>query len=221
MDASHGVQNLGPDRVQHHGEQLIVQTGREMDDWVVRNYRKTTILFEGRRYYIARKEVLSPGRISYFLEQWPERSNEMPGKTIFYDLEYVQERDRTFLLEQRHAWQRYLLLPFLPLIGFLFSPTKQRIEDSYGISARTTTLFSIWAELVGFLSLGVLAYAFAFANLYFLGWSLSFFDVYFLATYVIGSILLLVDVAMRYSSMLKEDLSPLGLFEWVFRWRRR
>src|SRR5437867_2993898 len=124
MDASHGVQNLGPDRVQQRGEQLIVQTGRDMDDWAVRDYRKTAILFEGKRYFIARKQVLSARRISYFLEPWPERSNEMPGRTISYDLNYVQERERTLQLVQRLAWQRYLLFPLLPLIGFLFSPTK-------------------------------------------------------------------------------------------------
>jgi len=46
-------------------------------------------------------------------------------------------------------------------------------------------------------------------------------------TYIPGfialTLMLLVDVAMRYGSYLREEVNPLGAFEWVWAWiwRRR
>ena len=94
----------------------------------------------------------------------------------------------------------YVLYHMRFLIGFLPSGTKARIETNFGVSARDATMISIVIELMLF---------FASTGLWLLVSSITAFMVF--------TTILFTDIVMRYDSYLRDERSPLGLFEWVWR----
>ena len=102
-----------------------------------------------------------------------------------------------------------------PLIGLMPSAAKLRIEAEFGISARSATFFSLWLEVCIFLGLGVLVSAFAYAGMYALAASGTIVGPYLLLGLIVVEAALLIDLIMRYSSYLQEDLSPCGFYEWI------
>jgi hypothetical protein len=110
------------------------------------------------------------------------------------------------------------LLPLKPLFGFLPSGIKSDIEAKFGISARSSTFFSIWLELVGFFLVGIITWVYVYEGLSAMAESLapSRGNLAFTIAVVV---VLLVDVIFRYGSYLREDRSPYGFCEWLLRRR--
>jgi len=110
------------------------------------------------------------------------------------------------------------------LIGFLPSGVKAKIEAKFGVSARNATSISIFIELLLFFLSGAILQISAFGAMYGFGVSGSArMFVTFIPVFIVLTLMLLVDVAMRYGSYLREETNPLGAFEWVWAWiwRRR
>lgn len=59
---------LGDDRVVRKGEQVNIHTNVDMPDWMVRSYRRPAIFFEGKKYFLGRKDTSTYRRIRYQLD---------------------------------------------------------------------------------------------------------------------------------------------------------
>jgi hypothetical protein len=210
--------NVGPDRLYKTRDRLVVTSRDDMPDWSVRAYRRTQIVFDEQPYFVARRDGPADGRFTYVLEPWTEELRDLPGKVIHYDGAYVAERDSVAERQSKLEMGRLLLLPFTPLVGLLFSRTKLRVEQVFGISARRATFLSIWFELAVFFMLGLAAWAQTYGGLYATATG-GTLEVPLGAASALD-IVVLIDVVMRYSSMLRDDPAPIGFLEWVFRRRR-
>jgi len=190
---------LGEDRILRKGERLSVYSKVDMDEWQVRQNRKTIICINDDVWHIVGKQF-SANEVCYLLEPWTDLTNEIPGRIIRYDEEYVRNRDEA--LKKRRLKNRIgsVLYHMRFLTGFLPSGTKAGIETDFGVSARDATMISIIIELLLF---------FASTGLWLL---ISAIDVF-----IVFTIILFTDIIIRYGSYLRDDRSPLGLFEWVWR----
>lgn len=215
--ASHRV--VGSDHIVFKDGRLIIHTRADMPDWQVRSFRRPRIIFEDQDYYIVQKDNPSGSEFRYFLEPWSEHFDDLPGKTVRYDEEYVRQRDSTLRAERKAENVSIVLLIFKPFIGFLFSDTKRRIEQRYGITSKSATTFSIYLEGFAALTLFVLFTISVLVGLLgpiFAGQEISLFKNTYLAAAIL---ILLPDLVARYSKSLKEEFSPPGFYEWMIRRR--
>jgi hypothetical protein len=199
----------------------IVYSRVEMEDWKVRSYRRTRIVYDGRPYFISKSDRPSKDQFRYFLEPWPEESEEIPGKTLRYDDEFVIRRD-TLLRMERKAERVSLGLRLLkPLIGLLFSETKLRIEQHYGIPSKRASRLSVVLELFVLILHAVWLNISIFVSLF----SMAYGGRPALLggrSYLITVVLILIpDIVVRYSRFMKEEYSPPGFYEWLFRRRKK
>ncbi len=215
---SHKV--LASDHVLFKGGQVIVHTQLEMKDWELRKYRRTQILFEGNPYCIVHIDASARGEIRYFLEPWGPNLDDIPGKTIRYDENFVRERDRALKEQKKAERHGYFLVALTPLLGLLYSGLKRRIEDQYGISARISTRLSLYLEGFCLLASGVTVTIFTLAagiGPAFGAEGIGMPGSWFLPLFIL---VLVPDFLMRYSSSLKDESSPPGFYEWLIRSRR-
>jgi len=210
-----GTRVWGTDRIVPRGDKLVVYSSVDMHDWQVRRYRRPAIIVDGVTYFVAKKEAGENKEVRYVLEPWPENFRDLAGRRIHYDEEYVRARDAARAEMRRRDLVYSLLLALKPLIGLMPSAAKLRIEAEFGISARSATFFSLWLEVCIFLGLGVLVSAFAYAGMYALAASGTIVGPYLLLGLIVVEAALLIDLIMRYSSYLQEDLSPCGFYEWI------
>jgi hypothetical protein len=187
-----------------------------MPDWQARKYRRIAVVLKGSTYFIAGKETFDRRTTRYVLEPWPESHNELPGKTIQYDENYVRTRDRARWEGRRREIESFILRPLKPLIGFLPSNIKTRIDARWGISARSATFFSLWAEMFGFLAIGVANMINVYAHLR----SAGILTPGQVAILLPIEGLLLIDLAVRYGNYLSAARAQYGIGEWIFRRRR-
>ena len=213
-------QVYGRDRIIRRGHQLMIIAAVDMPEWEVRKNRKIAILVGTTIWWIAGKTDSERGSVRYTLEPWDQYLNQIPGRTIRYDAEYVRQRDED--LKSRKICRRWsdALVLIKPLIGFLPSQIKVRIEERYDISARSATFLSLFIQLLVCFSLGAGVEIFAFAGL---RGAIQGMDVglAFLACAIPLLLLLLADMMMRYHNYLSETRSPYGFCEWVIRLRRK
>lgn len=209
-------------------EELRVHTAAEMSGWLVRPYRRTAVFFQGRRYYIADKVVLGNRTIRYLLKPWAEL-HDLPGNIIYYDEDYVRERDETNRIQRRRFAQRVVwligLFPLVPIIGFLWAPTKTKIEKKVGVSSKTATISSLVVEYICLLSCSVLLQVTIWAalagrvfgqSLFFLnpGQQIFFFNPLF---FVLPIVLIVPDIVMRADKLMRKSSFYPGFYEWLFR----
>jgi len=136
----------GRDRIFRHGQRLIVIAAVDMPEWEVRKNRKTVILVGTTIWWVAGKERSGRGSVRCTLEPWDEHLNQIAGRTIRYDAEYVRQRDEDLKLWRICKRRSDALVLVKPLIGFLPSGIKVRIEELYDISARSTTFASLFVQ---------------------------------------------------------------------------
>ena len=215
---------MGVDRILRNGEQLVVCSKADMDEWEVQEKRKTVIYINNEVWRLVGKQFYTKNEVRYLLEPWPDAMREIPGRVIRYGEKYVKSRDealRKMMFTSRISIVLYLLTP---LIGFLPSPVKTKIEADFGIPARSATFISIYIELLLFFALGALIQIFSYGGL--MGQQLSehgsgidpTFFVKNLPFSITSLLVLLSDLVLRYSSYLRDEHSPLGVFEWIWAW---
>ena len=193
---------VGPDVVRVEGGILAVYSRRDMSDWVVREYCQPAIWFQDQKFFLrSRQRVRGRRRWKYSLCPWPAEDLQSPPYAISYSELYVSEREREFRSEHAVGLGRCLLLPFYPLLGFLWSEMKDDLA-ALGFNARSLTSISIMIELGGAMVLGIFIGCLGF-------WS------------VLNVLLFLglgLDAVFRFDSVLRDHRRQLGLLEWCFRW---
>jgi hypothetical protein len=204
----------GEDRIVRRGEQLIVCSKVDMDEWQVQQTRKTVIYINDEVWCLVGKQYTTTKEVRYLLDPWPEHFKEIPGRIIRYDEEYVRTRNEAEKKRKIEAGVGPILYHLRALIGFLPSRVKSRIEAEFGVPARNATFISIIIELFLFLVLGAFLQIFTYGAMRLPQLSVSI--PYFLVPVLVS----FADLVMRYHSYLREDASPWGLFEWVVWWKR-
>ena len=199
---------VGQDRIIRQGGRLVVCSNVDMDEWQVQGTRKTAIIIDDEVWCLVGKQYTDTNNVQYFLEPYSDYLSQLPGRRIRYDEEYVrtwEEADKKRKLEYRGD---ILLYPFKGIIGFLPSRLKAAIEKKFGIPAMNATLISIMIEFFIFVVFG------------FFGWVFYIFVPPLSWVYWIVP-MLFVDLIFRYDSYFREDASPLGFYEWFFRFLYR
>ena len=222
MSTTYCLLNFGQDRVTSRGEQLVVHSATDMPDWQVQQNRRTAIIIGDQVWCLAGKEISETGGVRYILDPWPEYVNQIPGRRIRYGAEYVESRDKEEKMKKLRSRQAAFLQPFRMFIGFLPSAVKSTIEERYGISARSSTSISIWIELALFFPAGTLATIFFFTGMHQVAETndLGTVSIDPHIIWMLISIVLIVDVVVRYDSYWRDDRSPYGFAEWLFHRRR-
>jgi len=210
MNGSSFPRKVGEDRILRRGDQLVVCSKADMDEWQIRENRKTAIFIDDEVWCLVEKQFTDDREVRYVLDPWPDYLRHIPGRKIRYDEAYVRickELDSKRRIENRYG----PLLSFLKwIIGFLPSRLKSFTEGKFGVPARNASFISIVIELHLFFLIGFMLLIFTFAGFHANSLWLS---VPFL---ILCVIVLTPDLVMRYDSYIRGDASPLGLFEWYF-----
>ena len=227
---------VGPDRVTLSPRQVIIEAVRLMPDWQVREFKPSPIYFEDRKYrLIAKQPAEKPFAIRYVLEPCPESGLDA-GKTFFtYDAESVAERDGGHREGAKTEVASKALLPLYPMLGFLWSGTQRRLEK-FGFVSHSITGISVFVGFClvflhtvsavilinsslrsGKLALGGLIRLMSNSN----ELSLGPVALPILWLDVVLEVALIVDVAMRYTYLSRDDQWCGGFLEWVFRRNNR
>lgn len=205
--------NVGPDIVRVGDRIVTVLAMRPMADWTVREFCRVPIFFRDHKFYLKRKTAgPTPYAFTYDLEPWfPELGLESPLK-IFYDEEYVAERDRDSRRSRQHDHLHSVLFSFYPFLGFFWSGFKERVLGPIGFEAVDITEASIMIEFGAFLLEAVFRFYFhsGFIGVMFSERLLFWLDWVLL----LG---LPLDCGIRYGRIIRGDHFPVGLFEWLFR----
>jgi hypothetical protein len=197
--------SVGSDYVRREGDYLVIYSSADMPDWYAREFRKQAIFFEGLRFFVAEKTVVGEKEFRYALSPWPEDLQDMPSRVVHYDEDFVRARDRALREMRKDQYWELILFLIKPLIGFLPSSYKLRIQGKYGIDPEQATAYSLWIEyMLLFVDGGLLV----------IGSFTTIFNIF----YLIGIIfLLLPDVIVRYNNSLKDEKILYGFYEWLFK----
>ena len=176
------------------GEQLVVCSKVDMDEWEIRDNRKTAIFIDDEVWCLVEKQFTDNKEVRYILDPWPEYGRQIPGRRIRYDKEYV--RACRELDEKRKIENRYgpILSLFKWIIGFLPSRMKASVEEKFGVPARNATFISIIVELYLFFVFGFLLLIFTFASFHVRS------IVFSIPSLIRLVIILSLDLVMRYDS---------------------
>ena len=205
---------VGEDRILRSGEQLVVCSKVDMEEWEVRQNRKTAIFVDEEPWCLVGRQYTASKEVHYLLEPWTEYLKQIPGRKIRYDAEYVRARD---LAERKRKIENGvgpLLFHLRGLIGFVPSPLKTCIEENFGVPARNATFISMIIELFLFFGAGAMLQVFAY------GAMRAPLLVYAVPSLLSLTIVIFVDLVMRYDSYCREDASPWGTLEWLFHLHR-
>ncbi|MCP3977955.1 MAG: hypothetical protein GY716_01310 [bacterium] len=207
---------VGPDRVTLEPDRLVVRSPADMDGWEVHPYRRPLIHFDDRTWRIAGKSQEGDGTFRYELRPWVPALGDVPTREIRYDADYVERRESLSRQHRAHAIAGPAILLLSPLLGFLGSGTKRRLE-AFGLNVRAATWHSIYLQCFVILCCGTLA-------------SISMMIVAQRQTppWSSGHLLLLaavvgLDVLFRVDRLIREDDYPPGFYQWLIprRGRRR
>ena len=205
---------IGDDRVMRRGEQLIVCSKVDMDEWQIQQNRKTVIFINDEAWCLVGKQYTATKEVHYLLDPWPEHLYQIAGRRIRYDDEYVRARNEAEKKRKIEDGFGPILFHLRAITGFLPSRVKSSLEERFGVPARNSTFISIIVELFLFFALG------AFLQICTYGSMRVPKLVVYIPPLIVLVVTTFVDLVMRYDSYLREDASPLGVFEWVFKLHR-
>ena len=157
-------QTMGEDRIVRRGEQLIVCSKMDMDEWRVQENRVTAIYINNESWCLVGKQYTVAKEVRYILDPWPEHLHRIPGRRIKYDEEYVRVRDEAERKRKIEEGVGPILYHLRGLIGFLPSRVKSGIEANFGVPARNATFISIIVELFLFFVLGAFLQIFTYGT---------------------------------------------------------
>ena len=190
--------NIGQDRVVVESDRLLVVSRANMDGWEVRRHRHTAIRFDGRIWRVSSRSAFAGGMVHYELIPLSEQEQDVAGSMIDYTPVYVERRDRE-ARSRRDRQRGFVLLGTVsPLVGFLGSRTKGRLEERYGIDPVRVTWHSMLVEYIVALAVLVLV---AFGGL----------------LLIPVAAMLIIDAVIRWDRILGGERLPPGFYEWLFR----
>ena len=205
---------MGTDVVQVTDDKVIVFASNEMPDWTVREFCVVPIHFRCHKFHLKRKAGGPPPyAFHYELGVWHAGLGMESNLPIYYDEDYVAERDRRVRAHKRHGHLHSALCAVYPFLGFGWSGFKERVLAVVGFDPIAVTEASI-----------MLAVAFWFLE----GLFVCYFQVGFLTVLfghrLLGLLdfplffLLPLDSAIRFGRVTSGDSTlPNGFLEWLFR----
>lgn len=180
-----------------------------MEDWEVRQHRHTLIRFVERTWRVAGKTT-AKGKTHYKLVPWTPADPDLVGREIDYNAEYVAARDQAPPEIRARSRVTGLLRWVSPLIGFLPGRTKARLEITHGIDPVATTFQSVFLEFL--ISLG----SFAISSIGQMIVAHEGHDAGISVKLWVGvGIVAILDAAMRYDRILREERPLPGFYEWL------
>jgi hypothetical protein len=222
---------VGPDLVTVTDREVIIDATHEMPDWQVRGFTRAPIYFRDKKYFLRQQEAgQRPYAVRYILDPWPEGYTQAVRSFFTYDEEAVAQREAGVKSGHIDDIGRAVLIIFYPLLGMLWSGTKEKLVR-FGFVPRTITGVSIFVSFGLFLLQGVFAKLQIMTSLRtgkiviggmiraFYGedyLNLGLFDVRVLWLDVVVLVVVFLDVLIRYSQHLRGDEeSPWGFAEWL------
>ncbi len=202
--------SVGSDHVQEDEGRVVVRTRTVMLDWAVQPYCRPRVHFRDKEYAITGKEKV--GReVVYSLSPW-SNPKELASSEIFYDEDYVKERDRARRMDLVSDTLRPFLIPLYAIVGFAPALWKARLEREYGVDARAATRYSVWLE-------GLTTFSCMVFLLIGLFIAIGGADLLPRGLLTLAILVLAPDTVMRIDSLLREHRWPSGFYEWSFRRR--
>lgn len=205
---SDALTQLGPDELVPADEGFVIRSPADMP-WSVREFCRTPIWYQDKKYYLHRKQFDEDRRcFVYDLRHWPSDHAQASSEEIFYDLAYIEERDRESDHNRKRDRWSLLLRPFYPLLGYAWSDYKNRVLVPMGFRPDSITRLSV------FVSFNI-----AFVTGIFVGWLRQGEPI------VMWSIMIVfgLDCAVRFTQSLHFDVEGhWGFLEWLLpsRWRK-
>ena len=221
---------VGPDLLTISGDEVIIDALHEMPDWQVREFARIPIYLEDFKYFLReRLPGQKPHVVRYVLERWPKDCKQPVHRFHSYDQAAVDEREAAIKTSRADDIGRAALLIFYPLLGMLWSGTKEKLAR-FGFVSRSITGVSIFVTFGLVMLQGVFAKMLimtslrtgkiviggmirAYASTDYL--NLGLFEVRILWLDVALLVLLFLDCIIRYSQHLNHAESPWGFLEWL------
>ena len=147
MESAGNILKVGADEVHFAGEFIIIHASREIADWMSREYCRSPIWFQGKKYFLAGKGPLeAPFAVRYKLAPWPAECHEESSISYVYDEALVAERDQDFKTGRVGHHANVLLTPLYPLLGFAWSGIKEKILAPWGFESKSITDASLMLQ---------------------------------------------------------------------------
>jgi hypothetical protein len=206
LKAQSKIIRIGPCEIWSCGEDLVLDSTIPLPDLVVCEFARPRVWFAEVCYYVSARSQSSdkPRLHRYVLTAWP-KADESRTRDIALTEEYFEvllaHRRRTF-------WENVafkLLVPFYPVLGFLWSPQK-RVLNRIGFEAHSISSLSIYSGFITGFCCAVFLVIFE--------WGTKSFSLWLLA----GAVVFMLDTAMRFHRFLGgADPMPPGFLEWLLR----
>jgi hypothetical protein len=224
------VVTVGPDRVRITAAEVVIDAKRPLHDWDIREINQVPIYFQDEKFYLVEKrKAEAPFAERYVLVPWPPDLTTCAKGFHSYDAETVAERDCQHRGDQRDELIHALLLPFYPVLGFLWSGTQKRLAR-FGFAPHLLSGASIFAGFCLLFAQGVFAIVLintslrsgkvvigGFIRALAPGDSFHIGPVSIPVTLIdcLLIVALLADVLMRYTEYLREEEWAGGFLEWL------
>lgn len=208
---------VGTDRVCVGKEGVVIEATEPME-WPVREFYRTPVYFEGRKYFVrGAGNAAAPFAKRYELWPWPADQPEQSTRMVIYDEAYVTERNASARARRGGNRWHLILLPFFPFLGLFWSGFKHRVLMKAGFEPRSITSASIAVVFQLFIIEGI-----------FVGWLGSGGLMWFLQNGNLRALdllltgILFADVIIRFSQHLQLDVDrPWGFCEWLWPRKRK
>lgn len=207
---------VGADLVLVTDHKLLVFARNEMPDWTVRDFCVVPIHFREHKFYLKSKAAGTPPyAMQYELATWHPGLGMESTRPIYYDEDYVAERDKQARTDRRHNHLHAALFALYPLLGFCWSKFKERVLAMIGFEPVDITEASIMLAFGFFLLEGVFVLTFHAGLLGALLGNESWYALDWILFVIVP-----LDCAVRFGHIIRGDSTPDGFLEWLFRRRR-
>ena len=213
--AEQQVLNVGKDVLTIQGDFVTIDAAQEMPDWEVREFRRLPIFLGDFKFFLRQRTLgHSPFAMRYLLERWPDDAHFDSAPVSFtYDEQFVLERDTEHARRQRLDKLGAALMALYPVLGFLWSGTKQKLIPA-GFVPRSITSVSVFTGVCllvlqgTFVRMRIGVFTLLFGKIHKLEFGLLALDYALFA-------LLLVDIVLRFDQHIKGVENPWGFCEWI------
>ena len=204
---------VGSDLVHVTDYKVMVFARHEMPDWTVREFCRVPIHFRGHKFYLARRlPAMPPYAFCYELGTWHAGLGMESNRPIFYDEDYVAERDQNVRTGWRQSHLHSLLFALYPCLGLCWSGFKERVLGPIGFDPVDITEASVLFVFGYFLLDGVFVCYFRLGFL-----ALVFSRPWLLWLDYLMFVILPLDCLVRFGRLIRGDCAPAGFLEWLFR----
>ncbi len=229
------VYAVGPDRVTIGQCEAVIEARHPLPDWDVREINHVPVYLEDKKYYLLEKRKADePYAVKYMLKRWPQYQATNATGFLTYDAEVVRVRDEHRRTNHADDLGRAFLMPFYPVLGWLWSGMQNRLVR-FGFVPHVITGFSIFVTFslvfgqavfalillnsslrTGTVMIGGFFRALGNSDHFMLGpvpVPLTLLDLMLLVSCA-------VDTVVRYARYMRDDQWAGGFLEWVVPRRR-